>query len=120
MEGATIGIEKSAEKRKLRSSIAFSKATSLEKDGKCVSKDKIKKRSDMAEIRWNKDVTKSDAKEKLRDDNASWKNIFTKRKKKKEDEILDLQDNKFNAEDEKDMRNKERILKSLKKSIGRH
>ena len=43
MEGATIGIEKSAEKRKLRSSIAFSKATSLEKDGKCVSKDKIKK-----------------------------------------------------------------------------
>ena len=40
--------------------------------------------------------------------------------KKKEEEMLDLQENKFNPEDEKDMKNKERMLKSLEKTIVRN
>ena len=70
-EWATIGIGKSPEKRKLRASIAFWKAITLEKDGTNVSEGKMQKRSDMSEIRWNKDIAKSEAKEKLREANAS-------------------------------------------------
>ena len=40
-------------------------------------------------------------------------------KKKKEDEILDLQENEFNPEEEKDMKNRKRTLKPLKKNIAR-
>ena len=41
-------------------------------------------------------------------------------KKKKEEETLDLQENKFNLEDEKDMKNKKRTLKTPKKTIVRN
>ena len=34
--------------------------------------------------------------------------------------MLDMQDNKFNEEDEKEMKNKARILKSLKKIMRRN
>ena len=48
-----------------------------------------------------------------------WKEHDVKIKKKKEEETLDLQENKFNSEDEK-IKNKERTLKSLKKKIVRN
>ena len=82
-----------------------------EKDGKHVTKGTMKKRSDVAEIRWNKDFTKVEAKVKSKEAIERWKYCDAKMKKKKEEEMLDLQDNKFNLEDEKDMKNKERTLK---------
>ena len=80
----------------------------------------MKKRVDVAEIRWKKVVTKFEAKVKLREANEIQKEHNEKIKKKKEDEMLDFQDNKFNEEDEKYMKNKERMLKSLKKIIRRN
>ena len=63
---------------------------------------------DMAEIRWNKDFTKVKSKVKLKWAIERWKKYVMKIKKRREEEILDFQDNKFNSEDERDMKNKER------------
>ena len=41
-------------------------------------------------------------------------------KKQKEDKILDMQDNIFNDKDEKELKKKDKTLKSMKKSLRRN
>ena len=84
--------------------MSFWKEIMSEKDRKHVSEGKKQKSSNMAEIRWNKDMKKLDAKGKLQEAKVSWKEHVNENKKNKEDETLDLQDNKFNAVDEKGMK----------------
>ena len=66
----------------------------------------MQKRSDVIEIRWNSEHTKWDIKVKLEEAIEKWKEYDAKVEKKKEEEILDSQENKFNLEEEKDMKNK--------------
>ena len=117
MEGKIIRMEKCSEKRKHRAVINVQKAMLREKYGEHVSKGTMQKPSDMAEIRLNKYFTKVEAKVKLKEAIERQKKHAIKIKKKREEETLDLQVNKLNSEDEKDMKNKERTLESLKKTI---
>ena len=64
-------------------------------------------------------MTKFEAKEKLREANNICKEHI-KSKRNKQDETSYMQDNQCIEEDEIEMKNKERILKSLEKTIRRN
>ena len=73
----------------------------------------------MVGTRLNLACTKGEIKVKLEEAIKKWKEHDAKMKKKKEEDALDLQENKFNPEEEKDMKNKKRTLAYLKKNIAR-
>ena len=61
-----------------------------------------------------------EAKVRLKEASERWKKHVITIEKEKEKETLDLKDDKFNSEEKKCMTNKERMLKSLKKTIARN
>ena len=82
----------------------------MKMEGKYVSKGMMQKRVDMAELCHEQNFTKKEAKMKLIDAIENWKEHVKKIKKKREEEILDLQDNLLNNEDENEMKNGQKML----------
>ena len=62
---------------------------------------------------------KSETNVKIEEATEKWKGHAKRIKKKKKEEILYLQENKFNLEEENDAKNRKRTLKYLKKDVAR-
>ena len=115
VEGPMKGLERSNQKRKLRAMVSYWKMIVRQKEGKFVSRGMIQKRKDMADMNNQQDITKNEAEVELRVAKEKWTKHVEKMKKLREEELLDMQDNEFDDDDEKAMKKKDKMLKSMKK-----
>ena len=77
---------------------------------------KIQKRSDVAGIKWNSACTRSEIKVKIEEAKEKWSEQIKRIKKKKEEEILDSQENEFNLEEENETKKRKKTLQLLKRA----
>ena len=102
VEGNAMRIEKDLEQRVLRLTLSFWKLMLKDEEGNNADARKMQKKSDMAGIKWNLACTRSEIKDEIEEAKEKQDKYIKRIKKKKEDEILDLQENKFDLEDEHD------------------